>query len=234
MKEKTSTAINKNTIFSSPFIFKDIEEKEIQSALELSEYRLEIYRSGEKIYDCESFEDSIAFILDGDILVYRAHSEKRTLLTKLKSGDSFGAAALFGNNEGFPTAIYAKTDSKVMFICQEKMELLIRSFPQIAINYVEFLSGRIRFLNDKIHSFTSRSAEEKTAKFLLSNCEGDKLKSSLNMTQISSSLGIGRASLYRILSAFEDIGAIDRKNSEIIIKDKEKIKNILKEKETKK
>ena len=201
-----------------------MEEQNIRAALEASEYRLEMYRAGEKIYDCESFENSIAFILDGDISVYRAHSGKRTLLTKLKSGDSFGVAALFGNDEVFPTAIYAKSDSKVMFISQERMETLIRNFPQIAINYIEFLSGRIRFLNGKIDSFASRSAEEKTAKFLLSNCDGDKLKSSLNMTQISSSLGIGRASLYRILGSLEEAGAIERKNSEIIIKDKEKLK----------
>ncbi len=234
MRKKQAPAINETLIFSSPFIFKGMDSASVRSALEMSEYRLEFYRAGEKIFDCESFEHSIAFILDGEISVYRAHSEKKTLLTRLRQGNSFGAAALFGADEAFPTAIYAKRDSEIMFIRQPQMELLVRTFPQIAINYIEFLSSRIRFLNDKIDSFASRSAEEKTAKFLLSNCEENKLCSTLNMTQISSTLGIGRASLYRILNTFEEAGAIERSDSDILIKDKEILKNILKEKETKK
>ena len=89
-------------------------------------------------------------------------------------------------------------------------------------------------MNDKIDSFAATSAEEKTAKFLLNNTHENKIFSKMNMTQISSSLGIGRASLYRILDKFEALGAIKRADSEIIITDCQILKNILKEKETKK
>ena len=226
-----SNVIGKQIITSCPFIFKEMSEESIKEALRLSEYTLGRYKTNEKIFDSDNFKHSIAFILNGKVSVYKSNAKRKTLLSQLKTGNSFGAASLFGDTEKFPTSIYANSDCNIMFITQEKMSLLIRKFPQISINYICFLSDRIRFLNDKINSFAATSAEEKTAKFLLDNSQEDKIKTQLNMTQISSLLGIGRASLYRILSCCESLGAIERKDSTIIIKDNQKLKNILKEKE---
>ncbi|MBE6696439.1 MAG: winged helix-turn-helix domain-containing protein, partial [Ruminococcaceae bacterium] len=44
----------------------------------------------------------------------------------------------------------------------------------------------------------------------------------------SSSLGLGRASLYRILSLFEEKGLISKKGSEISIKNVGELKKIIK------
>ena len=216
---------------STPFIFEKMSEGEIKKALATSEYTLTCYKTGEKIFDEDSFFHAIAFILDGEASVYKFSGDRRTLLSQLREGDSFGASSLFGASPRFPTSIYAKTDCTIMFIAQDKMSELITKFPQIAINYILFLSDKIRFLNDKIDSFAATSAEQKTAKFLLRNCKESRMSSPLNMTQISSSLGIGRASLYRILGKLEECGAIERNHAEIIIKDEKILKNILNQKE---
>ncbi len=219
--------VEERNLTEIPFIFKGISAEQTRKILELSEYTLAKYSKGEKIFDTESFERSIAFILGGKAEVYRANSEKKTLLSTLSVGDSFGASVLFGEAELFPTSIYAKSDCTIMFISQAHMEAMIRSFPQIAMNYILFLSNKIYFLNEKINFFAARSAEEKIAKFLLENsCDG-RMVSNLNMKQISSSLGVGRASLYRILSSFEEAGLISRDASAITIKDNEGLKKIL-------
>jgi CRP-like cAMP-binding protein len=231
MKAIEKTIISEELIFSTPFIFANMSRTSIQSAIEMSECRLEKYNAKEKIFDTVDFERSIVFILAGEVSVYSG----KTLLSTLSAGDSFGAAALFDDEvQEFPTTIYAKSDSVLMMISQEKLELLIKSFPQISLNYIKFLSQKIRFLNAKIDSFSSTDTEEKTIKFLLSHAEDGRMKTPLNMTQISCSLSMGRASLYRILAKLEDIGAIEKTKSGIFIKDKNKLKNILKEKEKKK
>ena len=222
-----SYKVDENTLLEVPFIFDGISNDEARKILEHAEYTLARYSKGEKIFDTESYERSIAFILNGKAEVYRANVSRRTLLSSLSTGDSFGASVLFGDNEPFPTAIFAKSDCDIMFIAQEQMEILISSFPQIAMNYIKFLSKKIRFLNDKISSFSSKSAEEKAAKFLLDNSIDGKLSSKLNMKQISSSLGLGRASLYRTLSAFEEKGLISKNCSEISIKNFEGLKKII-------
>jgi len=220
--------VDENALLDVPFIFEGISNSEARKILKQSEYTLARYSKGEKIFDAESFERSIAFILNGRAEVYRADAARKTLLSSLKAGDSFGASVLFGDSEAFPTAIFAKSDCDIMFISQEQMEALISTYPQIALNYVRFLSNKIRFLNDKISSFSSKSAEEKTAKFLLDNSLDGKLDTKLNMKQISSSLGLGRASLYRILSLFEEKGLISKKGSEISIKNVGELKKIIK------
>ncbi len=229
-KQALSLTFGDNTK-ATPFIFKKMSEGEIKKALVCSDYTLTHYKAGEKIFDGEFFLRAIAFILEGKISVYKFSGERKTLLSQLCEGGSFGASSLFDLSPRFPTSIYAKTDCTIMFITQDKMSELITKFPQIAINYIHFLSDKIRFLNDKIDSFAATSAEQKTAKFLLQNCKESRMSSSLNMTQISSSLGIGRASLYRILVKLEESGAIERNRSEIIIKDEKILKNILNQKE---
>ncbi len=222
-----SYTVDKNALLEVPFIFKGIPSEEKKSILSRCEYTLARYGKGEKIFDAESFERSIAFILNGCAEVFRADTSKRTLLSSLKAGDSFGASALFGDNEPFPTSIFARSECDIMFISQAQMEALINAYPQIATNYIKFLSNKIRFLNDKINSFSSKSAEEKTAKFLLDNSPDGALTSSLNMKQISSSLGLGRASFYRTLSSFEKRGLISKNGSQISVTNFKGLKKII-------
>ncbi len=222
-----SHTVDKNALLEVPFIFEGIPSEEKKDILSFCEYTLARYGKGEKIFDAESFERSIAFILNGRAEVFRADASKRTLLSSLKAGDSFGASALFGDNESFPTAIFAKSECDIMFISQAQMEALIINYPQIAMNYVKFLSNKIRFLNDKINSFSSKSTEEKTAKFILDNSPDGILSSGLNMKEISSSLGLGRASLYRTLSSFEERGLISKKGSEILVTNLKGLKKII-------
>ena len=219
--------VDKNALLEVPFIFKGLSNEERKEILSRCEYSLARYSKGEKIFDGESFERSIAFILNGRAEVFRADSSKRTLLSSLEVGDSFGASALFSDNEPFPTAIFAKSECDIMFISQSQMEVLISASPQIATNYIKFLSNKIRFLNDKINSFSSKSTEEKTAKFLINNSPDGVLTSSLNMKQISSSLGLGRASLYRTLSSFEERGLISKNGSQILITNFKGLKKII-------
>ena len=231
---KTTANEKEMKLITASFIFDGMDKSDIGDAMAISNLYFREYEQNEKIFDGESFERAIAIILSGGASVYRASSCKKTLLNTLRVGDSFGASSLFDKSSAFSTSIYAKSKCKIAFISQSDMESLFKKFPQISINYIKFLSRKIRFLNDKIDSFAARSAEEKTAKFLLLNSDGNKLNSALSMTKISSSLGIGRASFYRVLASLEAIGAIKRTDTEILICDKEKLKNILKEKETKK
>ena len=121
--------VDERNLTEIPFIFKGISAEQTRKILENSEYTLSKYNKGEKIFDTESFERSIAFILGGKAEVYRANSAKKTLLSTLSVGDSFGASVLFGEAELFPTAIYAKSDCTIMFISQEHMEAMELVFP---------------------------------------------------------------------------------------------------------
>ena len=42
-----------------------------------------------------------------------------------------------------------KTDAKILFISEKKLKSIFLKYPQASINYIEFLSDKVRFLNKK-------------------------------------------------------------------------------------
>ena len=99
-------------------------------------------------------------------------------------------------------------------------EALLRDNPDFSMAYIRFLSDRIRFLNKRLAELSAPAVEQRLAKYL-SECDG---RVSPNMVALASSLGIGRASLYRMLDDFIRRGLIRKENHDILILDPDGIK----------
>lgn len=204
-------------ILADFFIFEGLSEDELSLAVSTADcYQME-YASGKDIFSPSSHKRSVGYIVKGSVSVFKSNGDKKTLLNIIGRGNAFGVAGLFSDE--YPTCVTAKTKCTVVFIDADKMLSLIEKFPTVAKNYIRFLSDRIRFLNDKIDSFTKGSVEGRVAKLLLSRANGS-VTSIGNMSRTASALDIGRASLYRILSLLEEKGIIEQNENEIIIKDK--------------
>ena len=90
----------------------------------------------------------------------------------------------------------------------------------MAAAYIAFLSGRVRFLNEKIALFTEDSARQRVYRWLCANCgEKGSLPKGLSMTKLAAGLSMGRTSLYRALEELENAGLIvrDGKRIEVIV-----------------
>ena len=90
------------------------------------------------------------------------------------------------------------------------------------MNYVRFLSDRIRFLNSKIATFTADSAKSKLMRYLVSqaelqnNPEGNVVLP-VSCQKLAESLNIGRASLYRAFEQLENDGLIRRSGKAVAL-----------------
>lgn len=136
---------------------------------------------------------------------------------------SFGAASLFGNSDCYISEIIAKTDLEVLFVTEDELTALFSKYPQTAINYISFLSEKVRFLNKKLNVVSSSGTENTVFKYLTSIANEDgEIKSFKNMSLISKSLGISRASLYRAISDLEKNGYIIKENNYIKVINYEK------------
>lgn len=118
-----------------------------------------------------------------------------------RSGDIFGATALFGAADCI-SQIRAVSECRVQFIPQTLLESWFRRDPQLALNYISFLSDKVRFLNGKIAIYTQDSAEQRLYRWLCANC-GEDGQIPVSMTQLAELLSIGRTSLYRALNTLE-------------------------------
>lgn len=200
-------------ILSSFFLFEGLSEEE-QNKVFFALPPPVSYNKGEVFFSGEHFQKSLGILLEGEAKVYRA-GEGRILLNRLAVGSAFGAAALYGGKEEYLTEIQAASFVRVLFLTQEMLSDLMKKNFCIAENYICFLSGRIRFLNERISGFTGESAEQKVADYfsLHASAEG-KVLLPKSMTELCSMLGIGRTSLYRAIDALEAAGFLKKEGKQ--------------------
>ena len=201
-------------MLSGCFLFKALDE--IQKAEVFEKLTIQIFQKGEAIYTQHHFQKSLGIVLEGEAAVKK---DKGTLLNILKEGSCFGAAALFAPAEEYVTSIMAHKACKVVFISGEELAQLFRKYPDMALDYIAFLSGRIQFLNQKIDSFTTPSAEDAVWQWILAHVdEGGKAVATGGFARLARELSIGRATLYRCLTQLEQDGKIVKEGAQIMIR----------------
>lgn len=140
------------------------------------------------------------------------------LMKVFEAGEVFGAASVFGG--GAASRITASTRSVVQFIDRETLLSWFTRFPQTSVNYIRFLSARVRFLNRKIALLTMDSAQARLMEYLTNQAGEAGVVRIQNMTQLAKTIGVGRTSLYRSLDALCETGWITRENHQIYLREK--------------
>lgn len=205
---------SQSQVLSSCFLFRALDEKERAEVFE--KLTPVSFQKGEPIYTQYHFQKSLGIVLEGEAAVKK---DTGTLLNLLKAGSCFGAAALFAPAEEYVTSIVAHKACKVVFISNEELTQLFRKYPDMALDYITFLSGRIQFLNQKIDSFTTPSAEEAVWQWILTHADEDgKAVAIGGFARLARELSIGRATLYRCLTQLEQEGKITKDGAEIMVR----------------
>ncbi len=180
------------------------------------------YKKGDIIYSAASFPDAIGYILKGRAYAV-TNNNHHIHMRSFEAGTCFGAAAVFCGNDTYVSTITAKTDIEILFINESELKALFLKYPQTSINYIEFLSEKISFLNTKLSVISCSNAEDTVLKYLLSVCDCENnAKIPKNMTLLAKTLGLGRATLYRSLDNLEKDGIILRENNNIKVIKNEK------------
>lgn len=199
------------TMLRDSFLFRNVPEEGLDWALVQSQTRTA--SKGAVLYTTRQFQHSLGFVLSGKVRVTRGD----LFVDVLEPGAWFGAAALFNDREDYPTTLTAQTDCRVLFLTQETVAQLMERWPRAGINYVHYLSGRIRFLSDRLNSLAAGSAEEKVEQFLRRSADADGVVC-VPATAVAQALGLGRASVYRAFDTLEERGVLKRDHKKFIIK----------------
>ena len=196
------------------FLLEGLQQKEKEDIIKSFDPPIK-FKKGEIIYTADKFSNSLGFISSGTAFAV-TNSGQELFMNSFGKGACFGAAALFGGGENYVSTIIAKTDTEVLFISENTLNSIFISFPKTSINYISFLSDKVRFLNKKLSMLSCSNTDETVLSYLYSvrDSEGYALIPK-NMTLFSKMLGIGRASLYRSLDKLEESGKILRENNRI-------------------
>lgn len=195
------------------FLFRGIPPEELNRRLSDDRcVRAHISR-GTVIYDPQAFRRCLGLLLSGQVMV----SKRELIVSILGQGELFGAAALFNSRDDYVTTLTARSDCDILFFAQELIEEFLAGCPAAALNYIAYLSGRIRFLNGKIEGLIAGSAEQKLAQYLLGKSEENRIDLPCPVSDLAKRLHISRASLYRAFDALEEAGAAVKRGRTIWI-----------------
>lgn len=198
----------------SLFLLKGLTREELELCQRLAQTEEESYCKGDTIYTPQTAKRALAMVMEGHVRVLHG----RVPTNDLVEGDVFGVAALFGTDEDYPSTIVAGSDCRVMYIPQETVVAWMKQVPQVAENYVGFLSDRIRFLNRRLATLTAGQADGKLWRYLLAHRdENGVVTVAEGMSELAERLDMGRSSLYRSLDTLTQIGRIRRERKKIII-----------------
>lgn len=136
------------------------------------------------------------------------------VMKKLESREVFGCAALFGGET--VTEIKADSDATIVYLSASDMTDVFMQHPTVAVDYIKYLSGKIRYLNSRIGDFAPAPAETRVLGYLKKLSEKQS-PIKMPMTRLAGELGIGRTSLYRALEVLEQSGAISRSDNGITV-----------------
>ena len=186
------------------------------------------YEKNEVVYDKTNFSRSLGIVLEGRLRVTKENADKRPIvMSTLQRGAMFGAAALFNSEPEYATKITAIEHSRVLFLPQRLIKRMIEREPEIAENYIRYLSERILFLNRKIYFLTAGMAEQRLAGFLLDNLAvGEFSEMPMPMHRLADALNMSRASLYRAFDELTASGAVSKQGKLVCINNAELLKNL--------
>ena len=196
------------------FLLDGLTSDEVESCRQMAAPQELTFGKGEVIYDADRVQRALAFIVEGHARVLF----DRVVMNDLYPGDVFGAAALFGQQDAYPSVVMAITPCRVVLLSQETVSRWMAAVPLVGENYVRFLSDRIRFLNRRLSTLTAGQTEGRLWRYLLAHRdETGVVQIADGMTALAERLDMGRSSLYRSLDALTDAGMIRREGKKIYI-----------------
>ena len=214
-------------IIKSNILFSHCNSSFIESALEKGIVK-KIESTAELKIDL-SGSAHIGILLEGKAVIYSGDINNYTPLRFIMSGDCYGIAGIFLNRP-IVSKIVASSHCTVFMLSKNAVfELFELDSDGVFRNALLcLLSEKVRFLNFRFRSVSAGSNEQKLALFLLSTVsETGVVNIRVSMKALAASLGMGRASLYRVIDSFEKSGLIIKSDNGLVIPDINALSNQL-------
>ena len=195
-------------------LFRGVSEDRIRLWLFRTNVSVEEYEAGEYLFRKSDTTDRIGILLRGSAEVNRESSDGSMHMSTLKRNDLFGAASICGGGGSFVTDIRCRERTRVLIIPEEEMLELLSGNRTVLRNYLCYLNGRIRFLNQRLDAFSKNSVAARVMTFFAAEAKGH-IYTVKSFTKLSESLCVSRATLYRALDTLEEEHKIRRNGKEI-------------------
>jgi CRP-like cAMP-binding protein len=171
---------------------------------------------------------NLYFVASGVVKVFKTSAEgKEQILSIVRPGESFNDVPVF---DGGPNPASARAMGPILLygIKKSDMEAILRDHPQIALNVIKVLAGRVRHLVSLVEDLSFKHVIGRVAKILFEHIGGEVGRGPrLTQQEMAAMAGTAREVVGRSLKALEEEGAIKVDRHRIIITDKEALQKIM-------
>ena len=215
--------MDKIELLQSVSLFWDLTEKELGYISE--KMVLRHYEAGQMILLEASEGEQCFFVTEGSVKITRLSKEGReVILAILNDGDFFGEMSLL-DGESRSANVIALDDTKVLTLNRNDFLLVIKEYPQIAIQLLKEMALRLRKSDRQITSLSLSDAEKRIALCILRIAEeqGVIQKGHVSIPKapiqqdIANMSGTSRETVSRALKLLEKEGFIQRNGRELLI-----------------
>lgn len=181
-----------------------------------------VYQKGDRVFYEQG--GALGVLLSGKVCVGGRRDRHKLVLNEMYPGVVFGFSSLFEGERHFETDICACRKSEVLWLEEALIEELLGLERRVGRNIIALQAEKIRFLNEKVLSFSSSDNEKKLLLYLeaLPASEEGRREVPLGMSALSARLSMGRASLYRAFDRLEEENMIRREGRAVYILSPEK------------
>lgn len=213
--------------------FNELEDKSLEEMHKI--LIIKSFKKGSIIFMEGEKGEAIYFVKSGKVKISKTSSVgKEHIIKIMEEGDIFAESVLFVGGE-YPATAEAIEDSEVIMLKNQDIENLILKNSKIALSIIKLMAKRLKNVAVIIENLALRDSIGRTASVLLTFAkergintkEGILLNLNLNRQDLANIVGTSRENVTRILSQMDKEGIIHLDRQKIIIKDIERLKEML-------
>lgn len=215
----TGTAIQKSMdILSTCPLFNGMSPTEIGHLLSQEGCRLVHYPAGSTIPS----ERGMMMLLTGSVLIEKQSADGRYLrMREVWPPQAINVSALLAQPPREVSRLSTPDGCRAVELSRALVTQALMEGGTFSVNLVEFLLGRVVFLNKKITALSGHTAASRLELYLAENAvqkDGvSQVQLPFSLSEFAEHLCVGRASLYRTLDSMEQQGRIRRKGRTIYL-----------------
>lgn len=183
------------------------------------------YDQGEIILLEGEAAEALYFIAFGIVKVFKTSDDgKEQILKIMRPGESFNDVPMFNGGLN-PASAQAMRSVLLYGITKSDLEVVIHSQPQIALNVIKVMAGRLRHLMSLVEDLSFRHVTGRVAKILLEYAgDGKGTEPRLTQRDMAAMAGTVREVVGRSLKALEEEGVIRLDRHRVVITDEAALK----------
>ncbi len=179
-----------------------------------------IFKEGDVIINDHSYIKSIPIVITGSIKVMRTDDDGREiLLYYIKSGESCIMSFLGGlHQDTSKIKAIAEEDTEILFIPTEKLNILMREYPEWLDYMFRLYHKRFEELLDVVNEIAFKKMDERLMNYLENKVALSKSNIiSITHEQMANELGTARVVISRLLKQLETEGVVELGRNKIIL-----------------